>query len=173
MKEGTFLSMVQQRDKTLEQVFYHCFKHGPVVSSLNLPPIVQDILFGLIDGYKDTLLAFGKYSVRLRQKLDYKNERLTKMNEDLKKDMIRQVAYDKFLKDKMENLETEMQRINVMIKGFYDNSLLGIRREDIKDTFSEVTASLEAISADLGQERVAIVTQSGEQEGQGGDPQAP
>lgn len=51
-----------------------------------------------------------------------------------------------------------MKRINVMITGFYDNSLLGVSREIIKDTFSEVTTTLEAISFDLGQERVALFT---------------
>ena len=45
-----------------------------------------------------------------------------------------------------------------MITGFYDNSLLGVSREIIKDTFSEVTTTLEAISCDLGQERVALFT---------------
>lgn len=49
----------------------------------------MDILFLLIDGYKSTLLSFGKYSVRQRQTLEYKNERLTKVCEDLKKDMVR------------------------------------------------------------------------------------
>lgn len=56
----------------------------------------------------------------------------------------------------MLDLQAEMGRINGLIKGFYDNSLLGISREAIKDTFSEVTISLEAISQDLGQERVPI-----------------
>ena len=51
-----------------------------------------------------------------------------------------------------------MKRINVMITDFYDNSMLDINRTDIKDTFSEVTAALEAISCDLGQERVALFT---------------
>lgn len=46
----------------------------------------------------------------------------------------------------MLDLQAEMGRINGLIKGFYDNSLLGISREAIKDTFSEVTISLEAIS---------------------------
>ena len=56
----------------------------------------------------------------------------------------------------MDNLQVEMQRINGMIKGFYENSLIGISRENIKDTFSEVSTSLEAISNDLDQDRVAI-----------------
>ena len=58
----------------------------------------------------------------------------------------------------MDNLQVEMQRINGMIKGFYENSLIGISRENIKDTFSEVSTSLEAISNDLDQDRVAIET---------------
>ena len=64
--------------------------------------------------------------------------------------MIRQIAYDNFLRKKMEDLQAEMLRINGLIKGFYENSLIGISREAIKDTFSEVTLSLEAISNDLG-----------------------
>ena len=48
-----------------------------------------------------------------------------------------------------------------MIQGFYENSLLGESRELIKDTFSEVSTALEAISSDLGQERVALVTSDG------------
>ena len=39
--------------------------------------------------------------------------------------------------------------------------MLGVSRENIKDTFSEVTFALEAISYDLGQERVALVTSDG------------
>lgn len=70
--------------------------------------------------------------------------------------MIRQKAYDKFLKKKMEDLQAEMNRINGMIKGFYENSLLGASRDAIKDTFSEVTTSLEAICEDLNQERVPL-----------------
>ena len=89
IKEDAFLSLVQQHDKSLEQVFYRCFKNGPIASNLNLPPVLMDILFLLIDGYKSTLLSFGKYSVRQRQTLEYKNERLTKVCEDLKKDMVR------------------------------------------------------------------------------------
>ena len=61
----------------------------------------------------------------------------------------------------MDNLQKEMKRINSMIQGFYENSLLGESRELIKDTFSEVTSALEAISSDLGQERVALVTSDG------------
>ena len=61
----------------------------------------------------------------------------------------------------MNDLQKEMKRINVMITGFYDNSLLGVSREIIKDTFSEVTFALETISYDLGQERTALITSDG------------
>ena len=64
----------------------------------------------------------------------------------------------------MENVEEEMKRINVMIKSFYDNSLLGASRDVTKDTFSEVTASLEAILKDLAQDRVNIMPKDGGEE---------
>ena len=40
-----------------------------------MPPVVQDIVLSLIDGYKATLLAFGKFSVRQKQQMTYKIER--------------------------------------------------------------------------------------------------
>ena len=65
---------------------------------------MKDIVSSLMDGYKSTLLAFGKFTVRQRQQLDYKKERLKKLNEDLTGQLARQITYDKFLKKKLENL---------------------------------------------------------------------
>lgn len=36
-----------------------------------------------MDGYKSTILAFGKYEVRQKKVSDYKIERLTKVNNDI------------------------------------------------------------------------------------------
>ena len=68
---------------------------------------------------------------------------------------MRQIEYDKFLKVKMENLSKEMERIGGMIKGLFDTSLLGEKREVLNDQFSEVTDTLDTIMQDLnGQERI-------------------
>ena len=74
-----------------------------------------------------------------------------RLNGDLTGQLARQIAYDKFLKEKLENLSVEMIRIEGLIKNFYTDSLLEEGRDQIKDTFSEVTIALEAIASDLGQ----------------------
>ena len=84
--------------------------------NFGIPNAVQDIIYSLIDGYKSTLLAFGKFQVRQRQQLEYKIERLSKLNQDLREESSRQKAYDKFLKKKMENLQEEMLRIEAMVE---------------------------------------------------------
>jgi len=56
----------------------------------------------------------------------------------------------------MKNLQEEMQRIEGMIEKFNEHTLMGISREAIKDTFSEVSLSLEAIAKDMSTERVAL-----------------
>ena len=124
MQVGTFLTLIQKRDHLLEQVFYKSFKNGPAANSLNLPSAVQDILYTLVDGYKSTLLAFGKFSVRQRQQSDYKIERLTKVIGDMREGMIQRKAYDKFLQEKMKNIEKDMEKINLSITSFFDGSLL-------------------------------------------------
>ena len=83
---------------------------------------------------------------------------MTKVSQDLRDEIRHKAIYDEFLKKKMENLQEEMERIEKMIERFSDTTLLGINREGIKDSFSEVSASLEAIAKDLGQDRVEIVT---------------
>ena len=55
----------------------------------------------------------------------------------------RQQAYDRFLKKKMENLQEDMQRIENVVAAFEGTTLLGITRDEIKDTFSDVNLSLE------------------------------
>ena len=110
---------------------------------------MKDLVFSLIEGYKSTLVAFGKFTVRQRQQLEYKNERLTKKNEDLNVKLARQIVYDKFLKEKMENLSLEMTRIEGLIKNFNKDSLLDEGRDQVRDTFSEVTTMLDAIIDDL------------------------
>lgn len=72
-----------------------------------------------------------------------------KLNEDLSSKLVRQIAYDKFLREKLENLSSEMTRIEGLIKNFYKDSLLEEGRDQIRDTFSEVTIMLDAIVDDL------------------------
>ena len=48
-----------------------------------MPTIMQDIVHSLIDGYKETLVAFGKFSVRQRQQMEYKIDRLKKVQQDM------------------------------------------------------------------------------------------
>ena len=88
--------------------------------------------------------------------MEYKNERLTKINEDLRKEAVRVQIYDKFLKKKMEDLHSEMEKIGVAIKGFEENSLKDANKNIFHDTFSDVTESLMTIQNDLCQERVDI-----------------
>ena len=64
LMQAAFISLVQKRDLLLETIFYKCFKTGPASVTDSLPPLMHDILFALVDGYKSTLLAFGKFSVR-------------------------------------------------------------------------------------------------------------
>ena len=87
LKEDAFLNLVKNRDQLLEQVFYKIFKPGQ--GSYNIPAPIQDIMYSLVDGYKSTLLAFGKFEVRQRQQLEYKIERLTKLNADLREEKAR------------------------------------------------------------------------------------
>ena len=56
----------------------------------------------------------------------------------------------------MKNLQEEMGRIETMIEKFNEHTLMGISREAIKDTFSEVSLTLEAIAKDMSTERVAL-----------------
>ena len=55
-----------------------------------------------------------------------------------------------------------MTRIEGLIKNFYKDSLLDEGRDQVRDTFSEVTTMLDAIVDDLGQDRVALTTSKGE-----------
>ena len=58
----------------------------------------------------------------------------------------------------MQNLNEEMKRIGGMIKGLFDTSLLGEKREMINDQFSEVSDTLETIMQDLGgQEKITAL----------------
>ena len=51
-----------------------------------------------------------------------------------------------------------MERIGGMIKGLFDKSLLGEKREQINDQFSEVSDTLQTIMQDLGgQERITTL----------------
>jgi len=47
------------------------------------------------------------------------------------------------------NIKSEMDRIEAMVQTFDATTLIGVIRKDIKDTFSEVTTSLETIAKDL------------------------
>lgn len=60
----------------------------------------------------------------------------------------------------MESLKEDMEKIENAIAHFEDNSLLGITRDSIKDTFSEVTTALEAIQRDLSQDRAPLMAQN-------------
>ena len=62
-----------------------------------------------------------------------------------------------------------MARIEEMISRFNDTSLLGVNREIVKDTFSDVTAHLKTVLKDLSQERVNILSPGLEQELDGTD----
>ncbi len=73
LKHDAFMALVQKRDLQLDQYFFKSFKSGPGVNQMQ--PAVQDIVTSLIDGYKATLLAFGRFSVRQKQQMTYKIER--------------------------------------------------------------------------------------------------
>ena len=104
----------------------------------------------LVDGYQSSLAAFKKFCHRQKQQTDYKIERLTRVNEDLKQEINKSRVYDRFLKAKLNNLKEEMSKIEEKILKFNDTTLLGISRDMIQDSFSEVTSSLEQIANDLG-----------------------
>ena len=53
------------------------------------------------------------------------------------------------MKKKLENLRGEMNKIEVKIRNFNENSLRGYHPDNINDSFSEVTAYLDAIANDL------------------------
>ena len=133
--------------------------------------MVKDIIFGLIDGYKGAILAFGKFEVRQKKALDYKIERLTKVNQDLRSEMIRKKNYDAFLADKVKDLKAAMNTIEASIKDYFKSSLIGTSREIVNDSFSEVTTSLEAISNDLAQTK--LILESEEEEGASPSPNKP
>ena len=120
LQEEAFIALVRNRDQLLEQTFYKSFKpqNFGLASQLSLPEVLEDILYALFDGYKSTLLAFGKFQVRQRQQLDYKNERLRKINDDLRDELRGKRAYDAFLQNKVANIAAEMARIEQTIKVF-------------------------------------------------------
>jgi len=96
-----------------------------------------------MDGYKSTILAFGKYEKRQKKVSDYKIERLTKVNSDILKEMNSMKKYDAFLQEKLKNVKGEMIKIELDIKRFFADSLMGKNREIIEEKFSDVTSALE------------------------------
>lgn len=42
----------------------------------------------------------------------------------MREGMIQRKAYDKFLQEKMKNIEKDMEKINLSITSFFDGSLL-------------------------------------------------
>jgi len=82
------------------------------------------------------------------------------VSEDLRGEIERGKSYDAFLKKKVEGLQEDMQRIEQMINNFNGTTLLGVTRDAIKDSFSDVTAHLQAVAKDLSQDRVPIMTPS-------------
>ena len=151
------MNFIHDREQLLDRVFKNSFKLCN--SSAMISTAVQDLFSSLIDGYQKTLTAFSKFCNRQWQQLQYKIERLTKVNQDLHSDLHKKYNHDKFLKKKLENFMEDIKRIENKIDQLNDTSILEEKRQKIKDSYSNVTALLDKIVRDLAKQRLPIRSQ--------------
>ena len=127
MQEEAFLKLLENREKMLQSIFNKSFKphQHSFASSLSLPEEYEDILFSLFDGYRSSLVAYGKFYTRQKQNLSFKIMGMQMDVNDAQGKLEEWQAEHEFYNHKVTNLREDFKKIDTLIKGFIqDNQLL-------------------------------------------------
>lgn len=151
LKDQEFLQLVNNRDKFFENIYQSSFKPTCFADQVSLPQVYEDILFGLINGYKSTLQAFSKFYKRKIQVCDFELLKKEKLIKELTAKIDHINNRDKVFKEQLKKFEENFEKFDKIIHVFeQDYTILKSQRDDsIKEYLSNIALKLKIIKNEM------------------------